>query len=1021
MSRHSEQTRRRLAQTASRLRGLAYPQTVPPDRLLVSGRTDRIGWEEAERLDYRPAALGEEFGPLFATYWFRIEATVPAGWAGSRIDLLWDSGSEATLWRDGRVIQGLYSGWRAIRTSAPVVASARGAEHLELAVEVACNSWAGDEPPIPLGTDVATAARWRLGRTWDSAVDDAAGSAPVACARLERCGLGRFDPEAVELWCDFEVLARLEEEHTGLDPAWAGALLRDLNRFCNEWEVSDRATWPGARAILKGLLEVRGAQPRHRVFAVAHGHLDTAWVWPIPETRRKFVRTVANQLGLIDRYPGLRFAASSAQHYAWLEQDYPELFRRLAERVADGSWEPVGGAWVEPDCNLPSGESLVRQLLYGQAYFDSRFGRRSKVFWSPDSFGHNAQMPQILRECGLTRFITQKLSWNQFTHPPHNSFRWQGADGSEVLAHLPPVGTYNSELSPAELRGAVDSFHDHDARGSSLVLFGHGDGGGGPTPEILETAARIADLRGLPTVELADSEAFFTELEAAAGDLPTLTGELYFEYHRGTYTSQARTKRGNLLGERLLHQAEAASAFAWALGMAEYPAERLAPLWQSLLLHQFHDVLPGTSVREVHATAEREHAEVAKGAAAIRDEALRVLASEAGGPGTPVNLTAFARREVVESPADELMVVECAPYAAGRGVEARASASACADGDLFTLRNENLSATLDRGGRLLSLSDGEREALAGAGNVLEVYEDRPTAFDAWELEPYHEETRLECGPAEQAEVLREGPLRAEVRFRHRIGNGSTLEQRVRLDAGSRRLEFRCRIDWHERHRVLKVAFPLLVHAQAATYGAQFGVHRRPTHRNTAADLARFEVPGRRFADLSEHGFGVALLTDSTHGFSACGNELRLTLLRGPTDPDPEADLGEHAFAYAVLPHAGDWAEGNVVAEAACFSEPLVWADGELRAGSWAAAEPAALVLDTIKRSEDGEALVLRLYESRGSRGIGLLRLGMPVAEAVSSNALEDPRGSLEVTSEGISVPYTPFELITIRLRLAPSP
>ena len=1011
MTRHPAQSRARIAQTVSRLRSLVHPETIAPDRLELSERTDRRGWTGAQALAYAPAALGAELGPLWATYWFRVGATVPDAWAGERVDLLWDSGSEATVWEDGRVVQGVYTGWRALREVAPVREPATAGERIELAVEVACNSWAGDEPPLAPGADPALAARWRLGRTWAEPTADAAGRAPVPAARLERCALGRFDPEAWGLLCDLELLAGLEAE-PGLDHAWAATLLHELDAFCTAWDAADRATWRPARAILAELLDTPGAGPRHTAHAIGHAHVDTAWVWPLPETRRKLVRTAANQLALMDRYPEHRYAASSAQHYAWLEEDAPDLFARVAERVAEGRWEVVGGAWVEPDCNLPTGESLVRQLLYGQRWFERRFGARCSVYWSPDTFGHHGQLPQILRAAGIGRFVTQKLAWNQFTHPPHDSFRWRGTDGSEVLAHLPPVKTYNSELTPAELRAGDAAFQDHDRSAASLVLFGHGDGGGGPTPEMLERARRLRDLRGVPAVEVGRSDAFFARLEAEP-PAPAIVGELYFEYHRGTYTSQARTKRGNREGERLLHEAEAAAALAWAAGAGEYP--EFEPVWRDLLRNQFHDILPGTSLREVHALAERELATVAERATALRDAALAALAPRAGGSPRPVNLTAFARRDVLTPPGGEPAVFACPPYGAGVPAELAAPVTAEPSGAGVVLDNGTLRAELDAGGRLVSLRLGDREALAGPAGVLELYEDRPTAYDAWELEPYHEQTRAPCPPAEALEIVAAGPLRAEVAFRHRIGAASTLEQRVRLDADAARLEVRLRVDWRERHRVLKAAFPFAVHATAATYGAPFGVHVRPAHRNTTADFARYEVPAHGFADVSEHGFGVALLSGG-YGFSADGATLRHTLLRSPTDPDPEADQGEHELAYALFPHAGGWQDGGVVAEAARFLRPPGWVAGAVPAGPLAQAEPAGLVLDTLKRAEDGTELVLRLYEAHGGRGTGRVRLAAGVAAACRANALEDPGEPLAVEDGAIVVPYRPFELITLRVR-----
>ncbi len=1016
MARHPDETRRRLAQTVSRLRSLVHPESIAPDSLTVSERTGRDGWETALGLDYRPAALGEEFGPEWATYWFRIEATVPEAWGGARVDLLWDSGSEATLWRGGEVLQGLYSGWRALRTAAPILEPAAGGERVALAVEMACNSWAGDDPDPAPGVDPALAARYRLGRNWSEA--EGPPRAPAGWARLEQCALARFDPEAWRLLWDLETLRRLEAEgERGLDADWAGTLLSELNRFCNVWEASERQTWAAAGAILAELLAREGPHPRHRAFAVGHAHIDTAWVWPMAETRRKLVRTAANQLELIDRYPGYRYAASSAQHYAWLEEDDPELYSRVLEAIAAGRWEVVGGAWVEPDCNLPDGESLIRQLLVGQRWFEEHFGSRCTIYWSPDTFGHNGQMPQILRQCGIERFMTQKLSWNQFTRPPHDSFRWRGIDGSEVLAHLPPVGTYNAELEPDELRRSVAAFRDHDRSDASLILFGHGDGGGGPTPEMLESAARVADLRGLPLVEQSTAGRFFDALADRADELATIAGQLYFEYHRGTYTSQAKTKLGNRAGERALHEAEAAAAIAWTRGLAAYPAGELAGLWPVLLRNQFHDILPGTSLREVHETAEAEQRSVRDGAIELRDRAAAALAGAAPGDGAPLNLHGFERRDVLEAPSGGLALYACPPFGFGAAARPESEVRIDRDGDLVRLDNGVLAAELDRSGRLLSLrlADGH-EALSGPVD-LELYEDRPTAFDAWELEPYHDQTRAECPPAERMEVAVDDPLRAEIAFDRRVGEASEIEQRVRLDAGSDRLEFRCRIDWQERHRILKAAFPLLVRAGRATYGAQFGVHELSTHRNTDADLAHFEAPALGFADLGEHGFGVAVLSPTNHGFSAVDDALRLSLLRSPTDPDPEADQGEHELVFALLPHRGDWRDAGVARAATALGSPPVWVAGAAPGEPFAHVDSPDLTLDTIKRSEDGEALILRLHESHGGRGTARVRLAAETERVRRANALEDPGAEVESGPEGIVVEYGPFEIVTLRVEL----
>ena len=444
----------------------------------------RITAAEAQALELRPVAPGIQLGPAWATWWFRVRATVPEAWEGRRVDLLWDSRSEATLWVDGVSRQGLNAGPHARsgpmatlpqdRTDAPLRERARAGERLEAWVEVACGTAFGQEGAIPLRT--------------------------VGPALLERCELAAFDADAWELAHDFAVLQALEAHLDGdLEATWRGRLLHELNRFCTT----------GDRAILRELLATPNAAVVHELSAVGHGHIDTAWLWPVAETHRKCVRTFSSATALMERYPEFRFACSQAQQYAWVKARNPELYARIRERARAGQWVPVGGTWVEPDCNLPSGESLVRQFLHGQRFFEAEFGARCREFWNPDVFGYNGQLPQIMRGAGIRRFLTQKLSWNAFTKPPYHTFRWAGIDGSEVLAHFPPADTYNAEVTVAELRFNARNYKDHDRSAHSLMLFGHGDGGGGPTPAMLERLRRANDLEGLPRTVQRTPEAFF--------------------------------------------------------------------------------------------------------------------------------------------------------------------------------------------------------------------------------------------------------------------------------------------------------------------------------------------------------------------------------------------------------------------------------------------------------------------------------------------------------------------------------
>ena len=962
MIRHPEYTRARFTRTAARLRELVYAETRAPDELLVAGPVDRIGHEDAQSLSYRPAELGERFGPLWATFWFRLRATVPEAWAGRRVDLLWVTRSESTLWIDGRPLQGLNTGGGGERPDAVLLERADGGEIVHCELELACNGMFGRQSVPP---------------------------------ELERCELAVFDPEAWALFFDFETLRALEADPS-TEPSLGGRLRGELTRFCNEWVEGDRESWADAAAVLRPLYELRNGSHAHELVAVGHAHLDTAWLWPLEESRRKAVRTFGSQTRYMDDYPEHRFACSQAQHYAWLAERNPDLWERVRAKVASGQFVPVGGSWVEPDCNLPSGESLLRQFLHGQRFFERELGIRCREFWSPDAFGYCSQLPQLLRLTGMTRFLTQKLSWNRFNRPDHHTFVWQGLDGSEVLGHFPPADTYSSDATVPDLLRSVREYRDHDHSGTSLLVFGYGDGGGGPTKAMLETLRRARDLQGLPRTRVATPDEFFAALESEPGARPVVVGELYFEYHRGTYTSQARVKRGNRRCEQALHDAE----FLLCARGGAYPREELDRLWKLLLLQQFHDILPGSSIRQVYEEAERDLAEIEERADAL-----------CGAGEVPVNTTGFVRRDVVRGPGGELAVVESPPYGSGRFVEPDDTVRV----DGLTLENAFLLVELGEDGtvrRVLDKRSG-REVLAAPGNRLELYDDRPVEFDAWDIDPFHFETRRDCGAADAWAVVCTSPLRAAVAFERRIGEASSLRQIVRLDAGSRRLEFRTKVDWREDHKLLKVCFPLAVRAQTATYEMPFGYAERPTHRSTSFDRARYEVPGHRFADLSEHGFGAALLTDSKYGYSCHGNELRISLLRAPKSPDPEADMGKHEFAYALLPHAGGWREGGVVAEGVRFNAPLRRSSAEIP--SFVSSSDPNLVVDGVKRAEDSDALVLRLYEAHGGRGTARVRVAVTPERARLANGLEEDGEELAVEAGGIVVPYRPHEVLTVKI------
>ncbi|WP_167529308.1 alpha-mannosidase [Bradyrhizobium macuxiense] len=1001
--RYPRYTRGRLERFAQRLLRRVHSDRVPVVSLELAGPTERIGLQEALKLDYRPVSLDQTLGPLWATYWVRVVAEVPENWAGARVDLYWDSRSEALLWLNGLSSQGLNPG----RHTATLSRSAHGGERFTFYVEIACNGLFG-----------------------------AFGNEPQAYT-LAACELRRFDPEASAFYFDFDVLRQLEADRDpstksrsyggvgevvqpALDRAWAGRLLHDLNRVCNLADPDDRATWPRARAVLRDLLAARNGSVAHELSAIGHAHLDTAWLWPLDETRRKAQRSFSTAIALMDRYPDFKFACSQAYQYAIIEQNDPGLFARIRAKVLAGQWIPVGGSWVEPDCNLPWGESICRQFLYGQRYFERTFGKRSDVFWNPDVFGYDGQLPQLMQLAGMSRFLTQKLSWNKFTSPPHHSFHWRGIDGTTVLTHFPPADTYNGSAQVAELRYHAANYKDADRSADALYLFGYGDGGGGPDETMLETLQRAKDLQGLPRIQIRTVDEFFDHLAVSAEDLATIEGELYLEYHRGTYTTQGEIKRLNRACEASLQALEFAATIARAWERPTPSAADIEGLWRTLLVNQFHDIVPGSSIREVYERAEADLAAVEEQAKCRTQALLATLCDSTGADWTPVNSLGSSRAEVTSDPEGALHYVVAAPFAAGEAATTEEFVTVSADPDGFVLTNSQLKARIDRTGlvwSLVHLPTG-RETLASAGARFLLLDDRPLDFEAWDIDPFALETARELAGEVNFSVLSDAGLRGEVRFERALGKASRLTQVIRLDAGAHHLEFETTVDWQERRTLLKVMFPVACRASRATYETMFGATERPTHANTDADAARYEVPGHRWSDISGPDFGVSLFSDSKHGYSTFGNQLALTLLRGATSPDPKADIGRHRMRYAIYPHEGDWRAADTVGRALRFARPVIWIKGrphEPLQQSLLRVSPPNVVVDTIKPAEDGHGWVVRLYESSGVQARTMIDFGVHVASVWMSSILEDRRQAIPTGGRTCHLSLRPFQIATLRV------
>jgi alpha-mannosidase len=1017
MQKHLDLTRRRLRVFASEsnLGGKFYTMHAPV-KLNVYAAPDRITFAEALQGDYRPVEVGHQFGPLWSTHWVRVDIEIPEDWGGHEVHFLWDSSSEACIWQDGQPMQGLTGssgGWAVwmIRGEYVLARPAQGGEKLTLYVEVACNGLFGTEGAL---------------RT------------PITIGLLRKAEIAVFDRQAWDLFWDFRVIADMAEELPANTPRGGQALFA-ANAMVNAINLDDRTTWSAARQIATEFYAARNGDGQHNLSAIGHAHIDTAWLWPLAETQRKCVRTFSTALRYMDDYPDYKFVCSQAQQYEWIKQMHPGLYAKIKARVAEGRFIPAGGSWVEPDCNIPSGEALVRQFLFGQRFFQQEFGITCHEFWEPDVFGYSAAVPQILQQAGIRYFLTQKLSWNQFNQLASHTFWWEGLDGSRVLVHFPPADTYNSMADVKEVLFNVSNFKDHEHSKESYLLFGFGDGGGGPSLPMLEQIARMSDVDGLPRVAIRSPEEFFSRCETDAHDLTTWVGELYFELHRGTYTTQALNKRYNRRSEFWLHDVEFLSAVASIKEGLSYPVDELRQLWKTVLTNQFHDILPGSSISAVYRDSTRDYQTVETRSAELRERALRALVgqtSQSVGNLCAVNTTGVPREEVMELPAGfpttqaatngkPLGIVHAPSY--GYAVfepqaEAKNPVHIVQTQEAILLENQFIRATFHPDGSLVSLYDerARQEAIqpGESANHFVIFDDVPNNNDAWDVDIFHLEKRYEVPDAHAMHIVEAGPLRAAIEFEYELSPHSHLKQTVLLTSVSPRLDFTNEVEWEEQHKFLKVEFPLNLRAQSATYEIQFGHLQRPTHFNTSWDMARFEVCAHKWADLGEPDFGVALLNDCKYGYSTQGNVMRLSLIRSPKSPDPQADMGHHEFRYALLPHAGSFQDAGVVAEGYRFNVPLQLLPVSAPTGevSFFKVEPGSVILDTVKKAEDSDQLVVRLYEAHGSHSRARLSSNLPFNSVARCNLLEEQQEPLEWSDGGVELEFTPFQIMTLILK-----
>jgi alpha-mannosidase len=882
-----------------------------------------------------------------------------------------------------------------------------------------------------------------------------------------------LDEMLYHLLLDLEVLY---EYYLLTESAWALELLNEARRHMKP-DDEDGYFQEGARRFGSWLSERWPAATDNaadrEIVAVGHSHLDLAYLWPAKESVRKCGRTFSNMLQLLDRYPEFHFSQSQATQYRWAKEHYPALYEKIKYYVAEGRWELIGGMLVEPDCNLISGESLIRQTAFGQKFYQEEFGRTTEICWLPDTFGYPAYLPQVLSKCGFRYFYTCKINNNLVNVFPHHLFQWEAPDGSKLIAILDMFNSYSAEMKLPAIDSGIKNFRNTKYTKDMMTVYGYGDGGGGVTAEMIERSRRYTKLPGMPKIKPGTAASYFAKLNMNREQLPTWRGELYFEWHQGTYTSQAAAKRNNRKAELLYRNAEL------LLALQRAPGCQLKEGWERLLFQQFHDILPGTSQADTYVTAEQEYARIFEigetaqagalsalvgPAADHADDVVQAAEQEKGRSFVLFNSLAFARTEWVECDlqvrVDEIIVdgasseqvvysrlpngrtllyAERVPsvgykrYLVLPGTPAPPASSDAVsvreDGDSFTLENGELRIVVSKqSGFLDKVWDKrfERSVLKASGkpgNALEIFEELYDFYDAWNID---EETLAAGGrlidQAESVELVSSSATIAVLRVKKTI-NRSCIVQDIVLKAYERKVDFRTEADWNETGRLLKAGFDLDIHADRATYDMSFGHIERPTHNNTSWDRAQWEVSAHHWVDLSERNYGAALLNEGKFGYDIKGGLMRITLLKAPKYPDTTCDIGHHSFSYSLYLHDGEWRAGHVDEEGWKYNAPLLY--HPVAATAWTHAEESWLTigacgvfLSAAKPADDGSGdLIVRVYENHGARIRDVLQLNNTfIDSAAECDMLEHTLRPIEHADSSIPFELTPFEIKTFRIK-----
>lgn len=1027
MLKHRELSEERIRRASRRIFHCIYTHNTPLKASYLPSE-EPLPWKSVVNKRFKAIGLDEQWGDNFSCAWFRLKGRVTPAMAGREVVGLIDLDGEACLYDSrGTPIQGLtpkyadqHGGLIGPKREIKLLSSARGNEDIELFLDAGANHlWRSPHP-----------------------------------ARIKQIELAVFNPLAWKLYHEYRFLEQLmlelpHDRHRQL-------LLRALNEACNLLGDCNDTNLAAARRILKAELKRPAKHSALNVSAIGHAHIDVAWLWPLRETVRKTARSFSTALQLMSEYPNYKFGASQPHLYQMMKDHYPGLYRKIIRAVKDGRWEVQGGMWVESDTNIPSGESLIRQLLLGKRFFQDEFGIEVKNLWLPDVFGYSAALPQILKKSGIDYFTTHKLNWNQFNRFPHHTMNWKGLDGTSIFAHFMAGNDYNAPCTPKSFMNYERDNKDNDRSDHALCLFGIGDGGGGPGRTHLEWLDLARDLEDLPRVTPEFASDFFTRAQNNARDLLTWEGELYFEYHRGTFTTQALVKKQNRRMELLLREVE----LAWAmLPLSRYPAKALAQAWKTVLLNQFHDIIPGSSVTRVYREAHEQYSEVEQTltellTGADREWQRKINITGLSSPYLLRNSLSWDRDELVLIPersrstgnrgnwitaqGDAALsqavhggtLVRIKAPAMGHGLISKGKSAVQSGTGLRiaknSLQNQLLRIEFAPNGNIKRIFDKleKRELLLpdALANQFCLFEDRPLAYDAWDVDAFYMEIAPSHPKLINTDIIEHGPLRASLQQTWRAPNYD-IKQTISLTHDSRLITFDTSVDWRESHHMLRVQFPVDIHAASANYEIQFGHISRPTHMNTSWDMAKFEVVAHKWADISQPNYGVAIINDCKYGHQIQGNTISLNLLRSPKVPDAEADMHVHQFRYGLLPHPGDLHHSDVIHKAHEFNIPLRVVKPDSKPGRVASSFDGSfisidcnnVIIDTIKKAEDDRSLIVRCYEALGMDCVCEMQLQHTVKQVQTVSMMEDQGEDIEINNNRVTLAFKPFEIITLRI------